>query len=58
MKDLAQRGLMHLFISHNLAVVRHVSLPASAMYLGRWKPADKQSLFSTRATPCHAHAAR
>ena len=47
MKDLQRSlGLTYLFISHNLAVVYHVSDWVGVMYLGRlveW--ADKQSLF-------------
>jgi peptide/nickel transport system ATP-binding protein len=36
MKDLQQRlGLTYLFISHNLAVVRHMSDRIGVMYLGR-----------------------
>ena len=45
MKDL-QRGLTYLFISHNLAVVRHVSDRVGVMYLGRLvEVADKRTLF-------------
>jgi peptide/nickel transport system ATP-binding protein len=53
MKDLQkQRGLTYLFISHNLAVVRHVSDSVGVMYLGRLvELADKQSLFSTPRHP-------
>jgi len=47
MKDLQRRlGLTYLFISHNLAVVYHVSDKVGVMYLGRvveW--ADTESLF-------------
>jgi len=48
MKDLQrQRGLTYLFISHNLAVVRHVSDQVGVMYLGRLvELADKAVLFS------------
>ena len=47
MKDLQrQRGLTYLFISHNLAVVRHVSDQVGVMYLGRLvELADKRDLF-------------
>jgi peptide/nickel transport system ATP-binding protein len=47
MKDLQrQRGLTYLFISHNLAVVRHVSDQVGVMYLGRLvELADKADLF-------------
>lgn len=47
MKDLQrQQGLTYLFISHNLAVVRHVSDRVGVMYLGRLvELADKQPLF-------------
>ena len=53
MKDLQkQRGLTYLFISHNLAVVRHVSDTVGVMYLGRLvELADKQSLFATPRHP-------
>jgi peptide/nickel transport system ATP-binding protein len=53
MKDLQrQQGLTYLFISHNLAVVRHVSDHVGVMYLGRlveW--ADKRSLFAQPRHP-------
>ena len=48
MKDLQRsRGLTYLFISHNLAVVRHVADSVGVMYLGRLvEVADKAQLFS------------
>ena len=47
MKDLQRtRGLTYLFISHNLAVVRHVADQVGVMYLGRLvEVADKAELF-------------
>ena len=53
MKDLQKKqGLTYLFISHNLAVVRHVSDHVGVMYLGRLvEVADKHSLFSTPKHP-------
>ncbi|NRF66599.1 ATP-binding cassette domain-containing protein [Aquincola sp. S2] len=53
MKDLQrQRGLTYLFISHNLAVVRHVSDNVGVMYLGRLvELADKATLFSNPRHP-------
>jgi len=53
MKDLQrQRGLTYLFISHNLAVVRHVSDHVGVMYLGRLvELADKALLFSQPQHP-------
>jgi peptide/nickel transport system ATP-binding protein len=53
MKDLQRKlGLTYLFISHNLAVVRHVSDHVGVMYLGRLvELADKQSLFANPKHP-------
>ena len=53
MKDLQrQRGLTYLFISHNLAVVRHVSDQVGVMYLGRLvELAGKQQLFGNPRHP-------
>ena len=53
MKDLQRQfGLTYLFISHNLAVVHHVSTKVGVMYLGRlveW--ADKRTLFANPRHP-------
>ena len=53
MKDLQRKlGLTYLFISHNLAVVRHVSDQVGVMYLGRLvELADKQALFGNPRHP-------
>jgi len=53
MKDLQRvRGLTYLFISHNLAVVRHVSDEVGVMYLGRLvERARKNKLFTTPRHP-------
>lgn len=53
MKDLQrERGLTYLFISHNLAVVRHVSDQVGVMYLGRLvELADKADLFANPRHP-------
>jgi peptide/nickel transport system ATP-binding protein len=53
MKDLQrERGLTYLFISHNLAVVRHVSDQVGVMYLGRLvELADKADLFAAPRHP-------
>jgi peptide/nickel transport system ATP-binding protein len=53
MKDLQRtRGLTYLFISHNLAVVRHVSDRVGVMYLGRLvELADKAALFGQPRHP-------
>jgi peptide/nickel transport system ATP-binding protein len=53
MQDLQRQfGLTYLFISHNLAVVHHVSSQVGVMYLGRlveW--GDKRSLFDDPQHP-------
>jgi peptide/nickel transport system ATP-binding protein len=53
MKDLQRtRGLTYLFISHNLAVVRHVADQVGVMYLGRLvEVADKAELFARPRHP-------
>ena len=53
MKDLQrERGLTYLFISHTLAVVRHVSDRVGVMYLGRLvEVADKAELFARPRHP-------
>ncbi|MEO8123480.1 MAG: oligopeptide/dipeptide ABC transporter ATP-binding protein [Burkholderiales bacterium] len=53
MKDLQRaQGLTYLFISHNLAVVRHVSDRVGVMYLGRLvELADKADLFTRPRHP-------
>lgn len=53
MKDLQKsRGLTYLFISHNLAVVRHVADDVGVMYLGRLvEVAPKLQLFSSPRHP-------
>ena len=54
MKDLQrERGLTYLFISHNLAVVRHVSDEVGVMYLGAWSRWPTSS--SCSAQPQHPY---
>ncbi|MDP4302227.1 ABC transporter ATP-binding protein [Leptothrix discophora] len=53
MKDLQRaRGLTYLFISHNLAVVRHVSDSVGVMYLGRLvELAPREAIFEAPRHP-------
>jgi oligopeptide/dipeptide ABC transporter ATP-binding protein len=53
MLDLQQEmGLAYLFISHNLAVVEHISHHISVMYLGRIvEYTDKRTLFTNALHP-------
>jgi peptide/nickel transport system ATP-binding protein len=53
MKDLQrERGLTYLFISHNLAVVRHVADEVGVMYLGRLvEVSPKRTLFAAPRHP-------
>ena len=53
MKDLQrERGLTYLFISHNLAVVQHVSDQVGVMYLGRLvEVSPKRTLFAMPRHP-------
>jgi oligopeptide/dipeptide ABC transporter ATP-binding protein len=53
MMDLQRElGLSYLFISHNLAVVEHISDRIAVMYLGRIvEIADKKTLFTTPKHP-------
>jgi oligopeptide/dipeptide ABC transporter ATP-binding protein len=49
----AQDGLSYLYISHNLAVVEHVSHDVAVMYLGRIvEHTDKATIF---ARPLHPY---
>ncbi|WP_274425110.1 ABC transporter ATP-binding protein [Chelativorans sp. YIM 93263] len=53
LRDLQQRlGLTYLFISHNLAVVRHMASQVGVLYLGRLvEEASAQELFSEPKHP-------
>ena len=56
LKDVqTEFGVAYLFVSHNLAVVRHLSHRVAVMYLGRIvELSDEASLF---ATPLHPYTA-
>ena len=56
LKDVqAEFGVAYLFVSHNLAVVRHLSHRVAVMYLGRIvELSDEAGLF---ATPLHPYTA-
>ena len=60
LRDLQdQFGLTCLFISHNLAVVRHMASRIGVMYLGRLlESAPAEALFARPRHPLYAHAAR
>ena len=53
MRDLQDEfGLTYLFISHNLAVVRHMAAEIGVMYLGKLvEVADAKEMFRTPSHP-------
>jgi oligopeptide transport system ATP-binding protein len=55
MQDLQEQfGLAYVFISHDLAVVRHIAHRVAVMYLGRLvELAETEALFSQ---PCHPYS--
>ena len=60
MQDLQQElGLTYLFISHNLAVVRHISTRIAVMYLGRIvELAEADALFARPCIPIRERCCR
>ena len=60
MRDLQDRlGLTYLFISHNLAVVRHMASRIGVMYLGRIvEISDGRELFAQPEASLYPHAPR
>jgi peptide/nickel transport system ATP-binding protein len=60
MRDLQEKfGLTYLFISHNLAVVRHMATRIGVMYLGRLvEVSDGKQLFAAPRHPYTQDAAR
>ena len=60
LEDLQRRlGLAYLFIAHDLAVVRHISMRVVVMYFGRvMEVADRDAIYRERAAPLYQGAAR
>ena len=60
LEDLQRRlGLAYLFIAHDLAVVRHISMRVVVMYFGRiMEVADRDTIYREAAAPLYQGAAR
>ena len=60
LEDLQRRlGLAYLFIAHDLAVVRHISMRVVVMYFGRvMEMADRDAIYRGPAASLHQGAAR